>query len=153
MAAMSTTPIPRIASHALFRDRASAWRHAVVLALVLAFAMPVLFAPTEAAAQEKSEKDKKAKDKDKPGKKVEPLISQLPGLQDESRCQAEIAVIAYKKLGALMVLSYMPSELANAAASGASAATGYCAQNPKLCSDSADALMPRIGQMPTICGG
>jgi len=123
---------------------------ALAAVLCLALVPPVLLLPGDAAAQDKAA-DKK--NKDKPGKKVEPLISQLPGIADEARCQAEIAVTAFKRLGALSVLPYMPSGLANAAAAGSSAAMSYCVQNPKACTDASDALMPRIGEMPTSCGG
>jgi hypothetical protein len=124
------------------------WRVVLVAILCLASAAPALVFPADAVAQ-----DKDKKGKDKPGKKVEPLISQLPGIADEARCQAEIAVTAFKRLGALSVLPYMPSGLANAAAAGSSAAMSYCAQNPKACTDASDALLPRIGEVPTSCGG
>jgi hypothetical protein len=110
--------------------------------------------PEPAFAQEKSEKDKK-KDKQRgaPVKKQEPIISQLPGISDDARCQAEVAVAAFKRLGALTVLLYMPSGLANAAAAGTTAAFGYCAQNPKACSDSAEILLPKVGELPPSCEG
>lgn len=134
-------PSPRQASRV-------SWRVVLVAILCLASAAPALVFPADAVAQ-----DKDKKGKDKPGKKVEPLISQLPGIADEARCQAEIAVTAFKRLGALSVLPYMPSGLANAAAAGSSAAMSYCAQNPKACTDASDALLPRIGEVPTSCGG
>lgn len=128
----------------------------LVLALAV-FAPPVvasLAMPAVALAQEKSsEKDKKAKERGAPVKKVEPVISQLPGISDDARCQAEIAVAAFKRLGALSVLLYMPSGLANAAAAGNTAAFGYCAQNPKACADSAEVLMPKVGELPPSCEG
>ncbi len=130
------------------------------LALVLAvFATPVVAAlavPPAAFAQEKGgDKDKKAKEKQPgaPVKKQEPVISQLPGISDDARCQAEVAVAAFKRLGALSVLHYMPSGLANAAAAGNTAAFGYCAQNPKACADSAEILMPKVGELPPSCEG
>jgi len=134
-------PSPRQASRV-------SWRVVLVAILCLSSAAPALVFPADAVAQ-----DKDKKGKDKPGKKVEPLISQLPGIADEARCQAEIAVTAFKRLGALSVLPYMPSGLANAAAAGSSAAMSYCAQNPKACTDASDALLPRIGEVPTSCGG
>jgi len=127
--------------------------------LVLVFAMAPLLAaavtPSAALAQEKGgDKDKK-KDKQRgaPVKKQEPIISQLPGISDNARCQSEIAVAAFKRLGALSVLLYMPSGLANAAAAGNTAAFGYCAQNPKACSDSAEVLLPKVGELPPSCEG
>ena len=127
------------------------------LALVLVvFATPIiasLATPSVALAQEKSDKDKKAKERGAPTKKVEPVISQLPGISDDARCQAEVAVAAFKRLGALSVLLYMPSGLANAAAAGNTAAFGYCAQNPKACADSAEVLMPKVGELPPSCEG
>ena len=130
------------------------------LALVLAvFAAPLvatLAMPSAAFAQDKaSDKDKKAKEKQRgaPAKKVEPVISQLPGISDDARCQAEVAVAAFKRLGALSVLHYMPSGLANAAAAGNTAAFGYCAQNPRACAESAEVLMPKVGELPPSCEG
>ncbi|MSP48140.1 MAG: hypothetical protein EXQ95_02320 [Alphaproteobacteria bacterium] len=128
-------------------------------ALILIFAVfgvPVVAAltvPSVALAQSKEEKAKKAKEKQRgaPGKKQEPVISQLPGISDDARCQAEIAVAAFKRLGALSVLLYMPSGLANAAAAGNTAAFGYCAQNPKACADSAEVLLPKVGELPPSC--
>lgn len=147
---MSASPPPTFAIRPAPRQAARlSWRLALGALLCLASAGPALVFPTDAVAQDKGDK----KGKDKPGKKVEPLISQLPGIADEARCQAEIAVTAFKRLGALSVLPYMPSGLANAAAAGSSAAMSYCAQNPKACTDATDALMPRIGEMPTSCGG
>jgi hypothetical protein len=129
------------------------------LALLLAvFATPVvavLVTPSVAFAQSKEEKDKKAKEKQRgaPVKKQEPVISQLPTISDNARCQSEIAVAAFKRLGALTVLLYMPSGLANAAAAGNTAAFGYCAQNPKACADSAETLLPKVGELPPSCDG
>jgi len=77
----------------------------------------------------------------------------VPGISDGARCQAEIAVAAFKRLGALTVLLYMPSGLANAAAAGTTAAFGYCAQNPKSCADSAEVLLPKVGELPPSCEG
>lgn len=129
-----------------------------VLALILlVYGTPLavsLAMPLPAFAEEKSsEKDKKAKEKKRgdPAKKVEPIISQLPGISDDARCQAEVAVAAFKRLGALSVLLYMPSGLANAAAAGNTAAFGYCAQNPKACAEAAEALMPKVGELPPSC--
>ncbi len=131
-----------------------------MLFLALAvFATPVvatLAVPTAVLAQEKaSDKDKKAKEKQRgaPTKKQEPVISQLPGISDDARCQAEVAVAAFKRLGALSVLHYMPSGLANAAAAGNTAAFGYCAQNPRACAESAEVLMPKVGELPPSCEG
>lgn len=130
----------------------------LVFALAV-FATPVvatLAVPSAALAQEKaSDKDKKAKEKQRgaPAKKVEPVISQLPGISDDARCQAEVAVAAFKRLGALSVLHYMPSGLANAAAAGNTAAFGYCAQNPRTCAESAEVLMPKVGELPPSCEG
>ncbi len=129
------------------------------LALLLAvFATPVMAAlvtPSVAFAQSKEEKDKKAKEKQRgaPVKKQEPVISQLPTISDNARCQSEIAVAAFKRLGALTVLLYMPSGLANAAAAGNTAAFGYCAHNPKACADSAEMLLPKVGELPPSCDG
>jgi hypothetical protein len=129
------------------------------LLLVLAvFATPLVGAmvvPSTALAQSKDEKDKKAKDKQRgaPVKKQEPVIGQLPGISDSARCQSEIAVAAFKRLGALSVLLYMPSGLANAAAAGNTAAFGYCAQNPRACADSAEILLPKVGELPPSCEG
>lgn len=125
--------------------------------LVAVFAAPVVAAvalPTAAFAQAKdAEKDKKAKEKQRgaPVKKQEPVISQLPAISDNARCQSEIAVAAFKRLGALTVLLYMPSGLANAAAAGNTAAFGYCAQNPRACADSAENLLPKVGELPPSC--
>ncbi|MBM3548692.1 MAG: hypothetical protein FJX54_17240 [Alphaproteobacteria bacterium] len=125
--------------------------------LVLAFAVAPLLAatmtPQLAFAQEKGGKDDKKKKEQRgaPVKKQEPIISQLPGISDDARCQSEIAVAAFKRLGALSVLLYMPSGLANAAAAGNTAAFGYCAQNPKLCADSAEVLLPKVGELPPSC--
>ena len=130
-----------------------------MLALAFAvFAAPLVASvamPSAAFAQDKSEKDKKAKEKQRgaPTKKQEPVISQLPGISDDARCQAEIAVAAFKRLGALSVLHYMPSGLANAAAAGNTAAFGYCAQNPRACAESAEVLMPKVGELPPSCEG
>lgn len=126
------------------------------LVLLLAvFAMPIAAAtlPTAAFAQSKEEKDKKAKEKQRgaPVKKQEPVISQLPAVSDNARCQSEIAVAAFKRLGALTVLLYMPSGLANAAAAGNTAAFGFCSQNPKACADSAETLLPKVGELPPSC--
>jgi hypothetical protein len=127
----------------------------LVLALAL-FATPLVAAvaiPSAALAQDKADKDKKAKDKKRgePVKKVEPIVTQLPGISDDARCQAEVAVAAFKRLGALPILLHMPSGLANAAAAGTSAAMGYCAQNPKACADSAETLLPKVGELPPSC--
>jgi hypothetical protein len=145
----AVAPLPPAIRPTPRRAARLSWRVALAASLCLASAAPVLLLPADAIAQDKGDK----KGKDKPGKKVEPLISQLPGIADEARCQAEIAVTAFKRLGALSVLPYMPSALANAAAAGSSAAMSYCAQNPKACADASDALMSRIGEMPTSCGG
>jgi hypothetical protein len=129
----------------------------IALLVLAVFAAPLLAAvavPSVAFAQAKDEKDKK-KDKQRgaPVKKQEPVISQLPGISDDARCQAEIAVAAFKRLGALTVILYMPSGLANAAAAGTTAAFGYCAQNPKACADSAETLLPKVGELPPSCEG
>ncbi len=129
---------------------------AFVLAVAV-FGAPSLAAitvPSMAFAQSKdAEKDKKAKEKQRgaPVKKQEPVISQLPAITDNARCQSEIAVAAFKRLGALSVLLYMPSGLANAAAAGNTAAFSFCAQNPKACADSAESLLPRVGELPPSC--
>jgi hypothetical protein len=126
----------------------------LALAVFLAPVVAAVVVPTAAFAQSKDEKDKK-KDKQRgaPVKKQEPVISQLPGISDDARCQSEVAVAAFKRLGALTVLLYMPSGLANAAAAGNTAAFGYCAQNPKACRDSAEVLLPKVGELPPSCEG
>lgn len=127
------------------------------LALVLAvFATPLaaaLAVPSPAIAQEKSDKKAKDKKRGEPVKKVEPIVTQLPGITDDARCQAEVAVAAFKRLGAFPILPYMPSGLVNAAAAGTTAAMGYCAENPKACSDSTEVLLPKVGELPPSCTG
>jgi hypothetical protein len=130
----------------------------VVLLLLLVFGAPLVAAialPSAALAEEKSDAEKKKKEKKRgePVKKIEPIITQLPGISDNARCQAEVAVAAFKRLGALPVLLYMSSGLANAAAAGTTAAMGYCAQNVKVCTDSAEVLLPKVGELPPSCAG
>ena len=126
----------------------------LLIAVVGAPLAAAVLAPQPAFAQSKdAEKDKKAKEKQRgaPVKKQEPVISQLPSISDNARCQSEIAVAAFKRLGALSVLLYMPSGLANAAAAGNTAAFSFCAQNPKACADSAESLLPKVGELPPSC--
>jgi hypothetical protein len=126
----------------------------ILIALLVTPLITSIVTPSAVFAQEKAD-DKKKKDKKRgePVKKIEPIITQLPGISDNARCQAEVAVAAFKRLGALPVLLYMPSGLANAAAAGTTAAMGYCAQNVKACTDSAEVLLPKVGELPPSCAG
>jgi hypothetical protein len=126
----------------------------IVIALLIAPVIASIAMPSTAIAQDKdAEKKKKDKKRGEPVKKVEPIITQLPGISDNARCQAEVAVAAFKRLGALPILLYMPSGLANAAAAGTTAAMGYCAHNVKACTDSAEVLLPKVGELPPSCNG
>jgi hypothetical protein len=133
----------------LFRhrwDRPRVW--AVLVAVVAALAVGMPSSPTWAQAKGK---DKKEKVRGAPEKKVEPLVSKLQAISPEARCQAEVSVWAFKRVGAITALSYMSSGLANAAGSGVTAAMGYCVDHPKECRDATAALKPRIGVLPPTC--
>jgi hypothetical protein len=114
----------------------------IVIALLIAPVIASIAMPSTAIAQDKdADKKKKDKKRGEPVKKVEPIVTQLMGISDNAR------------LGALPVLLYMPSGLANAAAAGTTAAMGYCAQNVKACTDSAEILLPKVGELPPSCSG
>jgi hypothetical protein len=117
-----------------------------IVALVLAVTLALLALP--GLAQDKKEERKRGE-----VKKPDPLIVVIPGEAPGARCQGEVMVNAFKRLGALTSLQYMSTNLANAAGAGVNAATTYCTSHGEECEGTANALLPRIGLVPPSCGG
>jgi hypothetical protein len=114
-------------------------------ATVLGLAQAPLAAP--AMAQEKKGEAKRGEVKQK-----DPVIVQIPGEAPGARCQGEVMVNAFLRLGALTSLQYMSTNLANAAGAGVNAATSYCTDHGNECEAASGALMPKIGLVPPSCG-
>ncbi|MBI1776606.1 MAG: hypothetical protein HYR63_14770 [Proteobacteria bacterium] len=118
--------------------------------LLAALWLTAMAAPMALPVQAEEKKDERKRGE---VKKPDPLIVVIPGEAPGARCQGEVMVNAFKRLGALTSLQYMSTSLANATGAGINAITSYCTDHGDECETAAGQLQPRIGLVPPSCGG